>query len=716
MTTMMPQRQAEPEPVDRGPGAASAGTPLAGTPSAGTLSAGTPSERSLGVSIIRGSPDDPTWARPALIGLLLVATVLYTWNLSASGYANSFYAAAVQAGSVSWKAWFSGSFDASSFITVDKPPASLWVMGLSGRIFGFSSWSMLIPQALEGVAAVGLLYAAVKRWSGPAAGLLAGAVLMLTPAAALMFRFNNPDALLVLLMVAATYATIRALEQGSTKWLMFAGSAIGFGFLTKMMQAFLVLPALALVYLVCAPTPLRRRLLQLLASGLALLASAGWWIAIVELVPASSRPFVGGSTNNNILELVLGYNGLSRILGGSGNGGGGAGGGGAAGSPFGGDTGLSRLFGSEMGNEISWLLPAALIALVAGLIVTRRAPRTDRVRAALLLWGGSMIVTGLTFSFMKGTIHPYYTVALAPSIAALVATGGHALWQRRSDWSARAGLASMVLATGLWSFTLLARDASWHPELRYGIVALSLIVVLGLLIPGRRAARAVAVLTLAGLMAGLAGTTAYAVTTAATAHSGSIPSAGPSGATSSGGGMGGGTRGAGGTPPSGGFGGTRPSGTAGGTPPGGTTGTQSGGTTGTQPGGTTGTQPSDTGMVAGGGAGMDGGTTTNAALTALLKKAGTHWAAATIGSNSAAPLQLASGKPVMAIGGFTGSDPTPTLAAFKAYVAAGQVRYFIAGGGMGGGGQGNSAITTWVAANYKATTVGGQTVYDLRAS
>jgi 4-amino-4-deoxy-L-arabinose transferase-like glycosyltransferase len=656
MTTTTPPRYAPISGPDRIPG--QHGAPPGSEP---------PSRQSFATRVVRGAPEDPAWARPALFALLAVTAVLYLWNLSASGYANSFYAAAAQAASVSWKAWFFGSFDASSFITVDKPPASTWVMGLSGRIFGFSSWSMLVPQALEGVAAVGLLYGAVRRWSGPAAGLLAGAALALTPAAALIFRFNNPDALLTLLLVAAAYCLVRALEQARTRWLLLAGSAVGFAFLAKMMQAFLPLPAFVLVYLVCAPTPLRRRLLQLIGALGALIVSAGWWIAVVELWPASSRPYIGGSQTNSILELVLGYNGLGRILGGDGNGGGGGGG---SGSSFGGATGITRLFRDEMGNEISWLLPAALIALVVGLIALRSAPRTDRARASLILWGGWLLGTGLTLSFMKGTVHPYYTVALAPSIAALVAIGGRELWIRRADWFARFGLAAMVLFTGLWSYTLLARNDDWHPELRYLVLALSVLVTVGLLIPGRRSARALVVLALVGTMAGLAGTTAYAVTTAGTAHTGSIPSVGPAG-TSSGGGMGGGTgRGIGGG--------------AG-------------------------------GRGTGGGTGADS-STGSTELTALLKAAGTRWAAATVGSSTAASLQLAGGEPVMAIGGFNGGDPAPTLAAFQKYVADGDVRYFVAGGGMGGGGRGgNSEIATWVAANYTATTIGGQTVYDLQS-
>ncbi len=176
-------------------------------------------------SLVLGRAEDPSWAMPALIGLLLVTAVAYLWNLTASGDANSFYAAAVQAATRSWKALFFGSIDSSNFITVDKPPASLWVMALSGRLFGFSSASMLVPQVLEGVVAVGLLTAGVKRWFGPGAGLLAGGLLAATPVAALMFRFNNPDALLVCLLVASAYCLVRALERGSARWMIAVGTA-----------------------------------------------------------------------------------------------------------------------------------------------------------------------------------------------------------------------------------------------------------------------------------------------------------------------------------------------------------------------------------------------------------------------------------------------------------------------------------------------------------
>lgn len=207
--------------------------------------------------------------------MLAGTAVLYLWNLGANGFGNAYYAAAVQAGTLSWKALFFGSLDPGSFITVDKPPAALWVMGLSGRIFGFSPWSMLVPNALLGVATVWLLHAAVRRVAGPGAALLAGAALALTPVAVLMFRFNNPDALLVLLVVGAGYATVRAIETADTRWLLLAGALLGFGFLTKMLQAFVVAPGLGLAYLVAAPTGLGRRIRQLVAAGLAIVVSAG---------------------------------------------------------------------------------------------------------------------------------------------------------------------------------------------------------------------------------------------------------------------------------------------------------------------------------------------------------------------------------------------------------------------------------------------------------
>ena len=325
---------------------------------------------------------------------------------------------------------FFGSSDASNFITVDKPPAALWVMELSARIFGLSSWSVLVPQALEGVAAVAVVYATVKRWSSAGAALLAATVMALTPVAALMFRYNNPDALLVLLLCGAAYATTVAIEKSSTRWLIFAFSLVGLGFITKMMQAFLVVPGMAAAYFLAAPIPLWRRVRQLVLGAVAMVVSAGWWVVVVMVMPTADRPYIGGSQDNNLLNLIFGYNGFGRITGNES--GSVVGGGAGARAGHGAPTGLTRLFGSEMGTQISWLLPAALILLVVVLAMTWKRPRTGHTRAAMVLWGGWLVVTGLVFSLAQGIIHPYYTVALAPAIGAIVGIGGRCLWSRRS--------------------------------------------------------------------------------------------------------------------------------------------------------------------------------------------------------------------------------------------------------------------------------------------
>src|SRR3989454_7813450 len=266
-------------------------------------------------SFVRGQAQDSAWVRPALFGLLGTTALLCLWTLAASGWANAYYSAAVLAGTKSWAAFFFGSLDASNFITVDKAPASLWVMEISARLFGFNAWSVLAPQALEGVATVAIVYVAVRRWFGPAAGLLAGAVVALTPVAGLMFRFNNPDALLVLLITAATYATLRAIENGRTRWLVLAGALVGAGFLAKELQAFIIIPVLGGVYLFAGPPALGRRIGQVLAAAVAVIVSSGWWIAAVELIPSASRPYIGGSQNNDLISLIFGYNGFGRLTG-----------------------------------------------------------------------------------------------------------------------------------------------------------------------------------------------------------------------------------------------------------------------------------------------------------------------------------------------------------------------------------------------------------------
>ncbi|NUS06247.1 MAG: glycosyltransferase family 39 protein, partial [Nonomuraea sp.] len=471
----------------------------------------------------RGRPEDPRWARPAFLGLLLATLLLYLYNLSASGYANSFYSAAVQAGSESWKAFFFGSLDAANAITVDKPPASLWPMALSVRLFGLHSWAILLPEVLMGVGTVAVVHAAVRRRFSPAAGLISGAVLALTPVAALMFRFNNPDAMLALLMAVACYFVIRGIEDGRTKWLVWAGVAIGFAFLAKTLQAFLILPPLAIVYAVCAPVSVKKRIGQLAAGLAAIVVSGGWWVAVVELWPASSRPYIGGSQNNSFLELTFGYNGLGRLNGDeTGSVGGGGGGGGGNGGGNWGETGWDRLFSSSIGGQISWLIPAALILLVAGLVATRKARRTSVTRGSFLVWGGALVTTMLVFSYMQGIFHEYYTVALAPYIAPLIGMGAALLWEKREKAWASLTLAGAMTATAAWGYVLLNRSSDYLPWLKWAVLVGGLAAALGLVFASKLGRQLTMGVVGLGLAAALAGPTAYTLTTVNEGHTGSI--------------------------------------------------------------------------------------------------------------------------------------------------------------------------------------------------
>ncbi|PPI89445.1 glycosyl transferase [Nocardia nova] len=629
--------------------------------------------------------DRPRWERPALTALLLTTAVAYLCNLSANGWANSFYAAAAQAGSVSWKAFLFGSSDAANAITVDKTPAALWPMDLAVRAFGLSSWTLLVPQVLMGVGAVAMLWATVRRPFGPVAGLLAGAVLAVTPVAALMFRFDNPDALLVLLMVAACWAMTRGLEDGRLRWLVLCGAIIGFGFLAKQLQVLLVVPALAITYLIAGPPRLGKRIAHLGAAAAAMVAAAGWWILLAELWPADSRPYFGGSQHNSVLELTFGYNGLGRLDGDE------VGSLGSHGGGFWGESGMTRLFQPAQGGQIAWLLPAALILLVAAIVLRGRASRTDHQRAALVMWGGWLVVTALVFSFMRGIFHQYYTVALAPAIAALVGAGTTLLWRRRERPWVRAVAAVTMATTTATAWMLLSRNLEFVPWLRWLVLVGGIAVTVALLSPAPR--RIAAALAIAAGLVGAAGPLSYTVDTLATAHTGPIPSAGP-------------------RMPMHVRAGTRmPWG-------------QNSGAEGFGPG----THGGRAGGPAAGPWGRDnpGGnamqvSTPSEKLTALLDRDGEayEWVAATVSSNRAAGYQLATELPVMAIGGFNGSDPAPTLNQFRDHVAALDIHYFVDGAdrGPGDGAADSTAarITAWVRHHFTAQNVDGVTIYDLTA-
>ncbi|MPY53373.1 ArnT family glycosyltransferase [Streptomyces acidicola] len=721
--------QASRTPSDPAPVSAPAPAPGAGEP-----------KQPLGRRLWRGRPEDNRWVRPAFLLMLVVIGGLYTWNLTASGYANSFYSAAVQAGSQSWKAFFFGSLDAANAITVDKPPASLWPMALSVRVFGLNSFAILFPQVLMAVATAAVLYASVRRRFSAAAGFITMAVFAFTPVAALMFRFNNPDAALALLMTTAVYCTLRALEKAQTTWLMWAGAAIGLAFLVKTLQAFLILPVLALVYVVLAPAPWKKRVGQVLLAGLAMVVAGGWWVAIVELWPTSSRPYIGGSQDNSFLELTFGYNGFGRINGDETGSVGGGGRGGGNGGGMWGESGWDRMFSSNIGGQISWLIPAALIMLVAALWMTRRAKQSDTARSAFLVWGGSLLITVVIFSFMQGIFHEYYTVALAPYVAPLIGMGVAVLWEERGKAWASLTLAGAMTATAVWGYVLLNRSSDYLPWLKWVVLVGGLVAALGLVFLGKLGRQLTMGVLGLSFVAALAGPTAYTFTTLSEGHSGSIVTAGPAVAGGRGGPGGGGFPGGG--PGDGGFPGDGQNGQNGQTgraPTGGNGGFPGGGFPGggfpgggqNQPGqqGQQNQSPqggkAEGGMGGGGGMGglLNGASVGSEAKELLEKNASDYtWVAAAIGAQNAASYQLSTGEPVMAIGGFNGSDPSPTPAQFKKYVEEGKIHYFVSSGsgggmmpGMSGSGSNGTAsqISSWVQENFKEVTVGNSTFYDL---
>ena len=636
--------------------------------------------------------------RIALVGVTVLAAVLYLSNLTISGYANSYYSAAALAASQSWGAWFFGSFDAANFITVDKPPLATMLMGLSVRLFGLSSWSILLPQALCGVATVALLFLIVRRGFGVAAATIAAIVVALTPGAVLIFRYNNPDALLTLLLVLAAARLPAWPRERADPLGRAAAVLVGLAFNTKYLQAWLVLPAFAVTYVLCAPGSLRRRLAALCVALLAVIAASGWWIAVVQLIPVAQRPYIGGSTNNSALDLVLGYDGLGRIFGpGSvagqpalppGAGGalsllpvlpGGVSFGGlpaSAGIAFGGPTDLLRLANARFGGQIAWLIPFSLISLAAGLGARWHAPRMDLRRAAYLMWGLWLLVHIAVFSFMSGIIHTYYVVVLAPAIGALVGMGTLDLWALvRRHLLGGVPLAAAVAISAVVAWQLLLRTPEFMPGLATFVLAGGLLAAAAVVVAPLLAAPA---LRLRGMQRGLAtgglglalavvitGPAAYAQKTVMQAQFGSDPVAGPAA--------------------------IAPSMGEAGFPVG----------------------PNGTAYIGPGAEGADA-----ALVSYLLANRGDQtWIVAVASSQAASSIQLATRAPVLSMGGFAGTDPVPTLEQLQSLAATGQLRYVLLLGNWPDSGNG-SQITDWVRSIGTLIQYGGSsgTLFDLSPS
>jgi 4-amino-4-deoxy-L-arabinose transferase-like glycosyltransferase len=635
--------------------------------------------------------------RPELAALLVLAGVLNLWALSRNGWANTYYAGAVRSMAASWHAFLYGSLDVGGVMTVDKPPLALWVQALSVRAFGFGSWSMLVPQALMGVASVGLVYDLTRRRFGRAGGFVAGAVLALTPIAVAISRHNNPDALLVLCCVGALWAMVRALEDGRTRWLVLCGACVGLGFEAKMGAALLVAPALAVAWLWCSPRGLAASVRGLLAGGASMLVVGGAWPLLMALTPASSRPWISGTSDNSIWSLIMDYNGLGRLDGQAGGPGGGGFGGGNGG-PFGGDAGPLRLLNEALGGQAGWLLGFALVSGIA-LVVSTRLRRSDPTTGWLLSTGGIALTAAVAFSFAQGIFHPYYVSELAPFTAALVGAG----FARcvRGDRLARVFGPPAILAGVVTELVVLHENPgslSWLPPL---LIAFGVVTAGGLALGAGRLRRAAAAGAIAALLIAPA---AWSAQTLGHATQGTFPAGGPANA---GGGFGG--------PGGGGFRGAPPSGTNGapGFGPGGTTGGT--GATGALPGGTTGTAPGGFGGPGGpGGFGQD-----SSSLTSVLSYVAAHGGGnlAVSSQSTAASAIVAGHTNVVGLGGFSGRESEVTTAWLAQQVREGHIRWVLAGdGGFGMGNDGRvgaSAVMAAVQQVGQAVTVNGTTVYDL---
>lgn len=646
----------------------------------------------------RSPEDQPRWARPVLLVIAAFAAALYSWNLSAAGYA-PFYSSSVKSMSVSWKAWLFGAMDPGATITLDKIPGAFGIQALFARVLGFHEWSVTLPQVLEGVIAVLVLYRVVRRWAGPAAGLIAAGLFTCTPVVASMFGHSMEDGALICCLVLAADRLQVAATQGRLRPLIWAGFWVGVGFQMKMMQAWMVLPAFALAYLLTAPGGIRRRIRHTLTAGAVCVAVSLTWVVMMEIVPAKDRPYVDGSTNNSAVAMVFGYNGLERFginipgavedtLGGSGNGsgagsgGGGApqvgeapgspqllgvgnsgspgGAGGAGGVPGGSVTGTSgprwqKLLGGRLADQISWMIPLALLSIMLGLRARRRAGRTDTLRAGYVFWGGWLVVVGLIFSEMSSIPHTAYMSMLAPATSALCGAGLVQLWRTyrqgaRLAWVLPAAVAFQII----WTWYLWSGYVSFAPWLLWPATVIACVAIVALIaarITQRTRARLSAIAAAAALATTCVGTVAWASTAFDVHDDGSAfdASAGPQGQGFS-----------------------------------------------TNSTGDVGSQAAVTTL-----------TSDQSKLWAYVTahQDGAEYPLAVIGWTNAQGFILATGQKVLPIGGFSGLVPQPSLSEFAALVHEGEVRHVLTGGTAGAVDTTgasitvSSQITSWIEAH-----------------
>lgn len=614
---------------------------------------------------VRSDEGSSRWERVGLATLLVSTATFFLWGLDNNGWANPYYSAAAQAGSKDWTAFFFGSFEWGNLITVDKTPLSIWVMSLSVRLFGLNSWSILVPQALMGVATTYLIYKIVRRGFGAAPSLLAGAIYAATPVVFLMSRFNNPEPLMGLLTVGTAYLALKAMDSGRLRTFAAAGLLLGLAFMAKQVQAFVMVPALCVAVLMFSRGRLGSRVRQLFVAAGALLVTSATWLVAVEFTPASQRPYIGGSMTNSALELTLDYNGLARFIQipitASGD------------RPHPGNDelapyngGFSRMFDGNFAPEIAWLLfPAialAILLVVLGRTLNFNAEQQE-VAALAVVWFATALVL---LCYMGTMIHTYYTFSLAAPIALVVPIGLSVLWQRRDRWVTRLIGAVVVGASTYMAVRVLNYSDEWPMWFRALVVLTGVAAVVGWLfsrsLQWRRATLAVVAV---GLLVGPIGADVYTVSVP---QKGTNPQSGP--------------------------------------------------------------VANDPRAISRHLVGVKAGTPAWATQTAfgakpavlilemLRQTAGEHdWAAATYSAQNAALYQLESGRPVIPLGGWLGTDPSPTPDQFKKLVADGRIGYFIWQQDLLERNELSSEtveISQWVKENFKEQTIDGVRLYDLR--
>jgi 4-amino-4-deoxy-L-arabinose transferase-like glycosyltransferase len=749
-----------------------------------------------------------------LLAIAAVAAALFAWNIANAGLA-PFYSVAVKSMSESWKAFFYGAFDPKATITIDKLAGSFAPQALSARIFGYHAWSLALPQVIEGVISVLAMYRMVRRWAGAIPGLVAALIFALTPIAASMFGHSMEDGALTMCLVLAADAWTASVIEGRLAPLLWAGFWVGAGFQCKMLQAWMVLPAFFLAYLFCARGSWGRRIRDLALFGVVTLGVSLSWILLYTFTPAADRPYVDGSTNNSAWSMVFGYNGLERfgisvpgsvtsgpgVSGGLGGGAAKAGAGAGVGSKASGaasgeipealrkamesrhgggfgamggggfGSGWTKLLGSEFGPQIGWLFPLTVLALVCGLLWTRKTGRSNLVRAGFLFWGIWFVTFFLIFSKMSQIPHTAYVASLAPAIAALSAAGIVMFWRLYRARDRRGWMLPIAVAASLaWAIFLWRSYSGFLPWALWAAVAVGVIAI-AILIVARVSAPARTRLVTAGLTLGVvamlapAGTWAASVLDANYAGSSFNAGAGPDSGMGGGAGFGGGGAsgksaltadraafgstesgsaaskagasgsgfGAGGFG-TGGFGGSRgltgraSAGSSGST-------TASGSAPGGAPDGSGGFPAGGPGGGAGGGAGGMMGATTS--LTSSERQIYDYVSAnrgsasylMAVGSwSEASPYILSTGQEVMAMGGFSGSVPEPTLTKVQDLVHSGQLKFFLLStsgssrgfGAMGGSGSSTvTAIDSWVKKTCTAVPAkdyGGATTSSSSAS